>query len=97
MLSDLFFHCICKQETKTKDDRMNMKTMSYSVLATLIAAASAQAMAAPAEIKVWRHDTNEKEIAASKAAVERFNKSQNDYKVVMEMILINIQQKSKHY
>ena len=65
---------------------MNMKTVSFSVLATLIAAASAQAMAAPVEIKVWRHDTNEKEIAASKAAVERFNKSQNDYKVVMEMI-----------
>ena len=65
---------------------MNMKTVSFSVLAALIAAASAQAMAAPVEIKVWRHDTNEKEIAASKAAVERFNKSQNDYKVVMEMI-----------
>ena len=65
---------------------MNMKTISFSVLATLIAAASAQAMAAPVEIKVWRHDTNEKEIAASKAAVERFNKSQNDYKVVMELI-----------
>ena len=52
---------------------MNMKTISFSVLATLIAAASAQAMAAPVEIKVWRHDTNEKEIAASKAAVERLN------------------------
>jgi len=63
-----------------------MKAFSYTLLATLIAGASAQAMAAPTEIQVWRHDTNEKEIGASKAAVERFNKSQNEYKVVMELI-----------
>ncbi len=65
---------------------MKVKTVAYSVLAALITAASAQTMAAPIEIKVWRHDTNEKEINASKAAVERFNKSQDKYKVVMEMI-----------
>ncbi len=63
-----------------------MKAFSYTLLATLIAGASAQAMAAPTEIKVWRHDTGAKEIGASKAAVERFNKSQNEYKVVMELI-----------
>lgn len=65
---------------------MKATTIAYSVLAAMLTGAAAQAAAAPVEVKVWRHDTNAKEIAASKAAVERFNKSQDKYKVVMELI-----------
>jgi len=43
-------------------------------------------MAAPVEIKVWRHDTGDAEMAASAATVERFNRSQDKWKVVVEAI-----------
>jgi len=62
-----------------------MKTMTRTLLATLVAGLSTQAMAAT-EISLWRHDTGENEIRASKAAVQRFNESQDKYKVTMELI-----------
>lgn len=63
-----------------------MRTFSRTLLATLLTGLSAQALAQPVEIRAWRHDTNENEIAASQAAIARFNDSQSDYRVVVELI-----------
>ncbi len=46
----------------------------------------ALAGATPMEIRAWRHDTGDTEMAASKAAVARFNASQQQWKVVIEAI-----------
>lgn len=54
--------------------------------AALLALAAAQAMAAPQEVTVWRHDTGDAEMAASKAMVERFNRSQDKWKVTVQAI-----------
>lgn len=56
------------------------------VCAAALALAAAQSTAAPTEIKVWRHDTGDEEMAASKAAVERFNRSQDKWKVTVQAI-----------
>lgn len=40
--------------------------------------------AAPVEIRMWRHDTGDAEMAAGRAAVARFNASQSKWKVVMQ-------------
>lgn len=42
--------------------------------------------AAPTEVRAWRHDTGDGEMAASKAAVARFNAAQGRWKVVVEAI-----------
>ncbi|MFC6672891.1 ABC transporter substrate-binding protein [Marinobacterium aestuariivivens] len=55
-----------------------MTTLSFSIGAVA---------AAPETLKLWRHETsNIAEIEVSKAAVERFNQSQNNWKVEIEMI-----------
>lgn len=56
--------------------------MRASAAALLMACAPA--FAAPVLVKVWRHDTGDAEMAASKAMVERFNRSQDRWKVVVE-------------
>jgi len=43
-------------------------------------------LAAPVEVRVWRHDTGDAEMVASKASVERFNRSQDKWKVAVEAI-----------
>lgn len=43
-------------------------------------------VAAPIDIAVWRHDTGDAEMAASKSTVERFNRAQNKWKVSVEAI-----------
>jgi multiple sugar transport system substrate-binding protein len=55
-------------------------------LLPVLAMLAAQVEAAPAEIKVWRHDTGDAEMVASRNMVERFNRSQNKWKVVVEAI-----------
>lgn len=58
--------------------------MKRHCIAVLLAAASSQALAAPVEIRMWRHDTGDAEMAAGRAAVARFNASQDKWKVVVE-------------
>jgi multiple sugar transport system substrate-binding protein len=59
-----------------------MKLALLPVLAML----AAHSVAAPVDITVWRHDTGDEEMAASKSAVERFNRAQNKWKVTVEAI-----------
>jgi len=62
---------------------MSRKTLAaLAMLATL----SGAGMAAPTEIKVWRHDTGDAEMVASRDMVERFNRSQAKWRVVVESI-----------
>ena len=58
--------------------------MKRHCIAVLLAAASSQALAAPVEIRMWRHDTGDAEMAAGRAAVARFNASQDNWRVVVE-------------
>lgn len=59
-----------------------MKRALLPVLAML----AAHCAAAPTEITVWRHDTGDEEMAASRSSVERFNRAQNKWKVSVEAI-----------
>ncbi|MBW8898991.1 MAG: extracellular solute-binding protein [Massilia sp.] len=59
-----------------------MKRLFAAVCAVVLA----PALAAPVEIKLWRHDTGDAEMAAGKAAVERFNRSQSRWHVRVEAI-----------
>ena len=52
----------------------------------LLAAVAGTAIAEPINIKLWRHDTGDLEMAAGRAAVERFNRSQSRWKVTVEAI-----------
>ena len=63
-------------------------TARLFLLATALAchALACQAQAAPVEIKAWRHDTGDAEMLASGQMVERFNRSQDRWKVVVESI-----------
>ena len=58
-----------------------MKRSSIFAVLTLLAM---PAVAAPVEIRLWRHDTGDAEMAAGRAAVARFNASQDKWKVVVE-------------
>ncbi|GGB93690.1 sugar-binding protein [Marinobacterium zhoushanense] len=63
-----------------------LSLLPYAVMTTLSVSAVG-ASAAPAEIKLWRHETsNIAEIQVSKDAIDRFNKSQDKWRVVAEMI-----------
>jgi len=63
-----------------------LSLLPYAVMTTLSVSAVGAA-AAPAEIKLWRHETsNIAEIQVSKDAIDRFNKSQGNWRVVAEMI-----------
>jgi len=57
-----------------------------AVAGAVAAASAAPAPAAPVDIKVWRHDTGDLEMAAGRAAVERFNRAQSRWRVVVEAI-----------
>jgi multiple sugar transport system substrate-binding protein len=59
-----------------------MKWMALPMLAML----AAQALAAPVDIAVWRHDTGDAEMSASRQMVERFNRSQDKWRVRVEAI-----------
>ncbi len=59
-----------------------MRRLALCVLAALAVRASA----APVDVQVWRHDTGDAEMAASRRAVERFNRSQDKWHVVVEAI-----------
>jgi multiple sugar transport system substrate-binding protein len=52
----------------------------------MLAILAAPVLAAPVEIKLWRHDTGDLEMTAGRAAVERFNHSQSRWKVTVEAI-----------
>nr|WP_321461236.1 extracellular solute-binding protein [uncultured Vibrio sp.] len=62
--------------------------MKYSntALALSLSLISSTTFAAPTEVKVWRHQTGDAEMKASAALVERFNQSQDKWKVVVESI-----------
>lgn len=57
--------------------------MRRSLLA-LLALLAGPGLAAPVDIKVWRHDTGDEEMSESKASVARFNNSQKKWKVTVE-------------
>lgn len=59
-----------------------MKSLFSIVLALTVV----PLQAAPVEIRVWRHDTGDADMAAGKAAVDRFNRAQDHWKVVVEAI-----------
>lgn len=56
------------------------------VTVAALAACALPVLAAPVEIRLWRHDTGDAEMAAGRAAVERFNRAQQQWKVVVEAI-----------
>ena len=57
-----------------------------SALLLLLSLAAAIASAAPIDIKIWRHETDDKEMKASAAAVERFNRGQSAWRIVTETL-----------
>jgi multiple sugar transport system substrate-binding protein len=59
--------------------------MKWTMLPAL-AMVAAHGLAAPIEIQVWRHDTGDAEMVASRNMVERFNRGQDKWKVVVETI-----------
>jgi multiple sugar transport system substrate-binding protein len=59
---------------------------ALTIMPALLAMLAAPALAAPVEIKLWRHDTGDLEMTAGRAAVERFNRSQSRWKVTVEAI-----------
>lgn len=68
-----------------------MKSRQFPLIAsgvlTTLSLASLSATASPEVIELWRHETgNIAEIEVSKAAVERFNRSQDRWRVEMSMI-----------
>jgi multiple sugar transport system substrate-binding protein len=63
-----------------------MSARALALLAALAAGAASTAAAAPQEVTVWRHDTGDAEMAASKAMVERFNRSQDKWAVTVQAI-----------
>lgn len=58
-----------------------MKSFALTALALMLAA---PALAAPVTITLWRHESGDAEVDATKAAIARFNASQNKYRVVAE-------------
>lgn len=55
-------------------------------LLPLFAMLATRALAAPIEITMWRHDTGDAEMVASRNMVDRFNRAQDKWKVVVETI-----------
>ena len=60
-----------------------MKAARLGMLAALTLLALTCA-AEPVQVKLWRHDTGDAEMVASRAAVARFNASQNKWRVVVD-------------
>ncbi|WP_337133532.1 hypothetical protein, partial [Staphylococcus aureus] len=62
-------------------------SIRMTTLSSTMAVAAPMAMAAPQTLELWRHETgNIAEIEVSEAAVERFNRSQDRWRVEMSMI-----------
>ncbi len=62
-------------------------SIRMTTLSSAMAVAVPMAMAAPQTLELWRHETgNIAEIEVSEAAVERFNRSQDRWRVEMSMI-----------
>lgn len=59
---------------------------SITVLALPLSFISTLVLAAPTEVKIWRHQTGDTEMQASSDMVKRFNQSQDKWKVVVESI-----------
>lgn len=59
--------------------------MSAGLFLTAILSVTS-AVAAPIEIKVWRHETGDSDMRASAAAEARFNRQQSRYRVVTETL-----------
>ena len=57
-----------------------------SALLLATALAFTAAVAAPIDIKIWRHETGDSEMKPSAAAVERFNRMQSMYRIVTETL-----------
>jgi multiple sugar transport system substrate-binding protein len=55
-------------------------------LLPIVAMMASHALAAPIEITMWRHDTGDAEMVASRNMVDRFNRAQAQWKVVVETI-----------
>ncbi len=60
------------------------RVLLLAVLAT--AMANPVAWAAPIDIKLWRHETDDSEMKSSAASVERFNRKQSKYRIVTETL-----------
>jgi multiple sugar transport system substrate-binding protein len=56
------------------------------LIAAATALAAMSAPAAPQELHVWRHETGDLEMVASAHAVERFNRKQSQWRVVVETL-----------
>jgi multiple sugar transport system substrate-binding protein len=55
-------------------------------LLTLLLLVAAMAQAAPVDIRIWRHETDDQEMKASAASVERFNRKQSRWRIVTETL-----------
>jgi multiple sugar transport system substrate-binding protein len=60
--------------------------MMKRALLPVLAMVASPALAAPIDITVWRHDTGDAEMVASRNMVDRFNRAQDKWKVVVETI-----------
>jgi multiple sugar transport system substrate-binding protein len=56
------------------------------VLFLTLLLAAAMASAAPIDIKIWRHETDDREMKSSAAAIERFNRKQSAWRIVTETL-----------
>lgn len=56
------------------------------LLVVMLALAAAAAPAAPVDIRIWRHETDDSEMRSSAAAVERFNRAQSRWRIVTETL-----------
>jgi multiple sugar transport system substrate-binding protein len=67
---------------------MRRERISTHCLAVGLAAVlgAGLAAAAPVEIKIWRHETDDTEMKSSAGAVERFNLKQSRYRIVTETL-----------
>lgn len=55
-------------------------------LLPVVAVMASRALAAPVDITMWRHDTGDAEMVASRNLVDRFNRGQDQWRVVVETI-----------
>lgn len=61
-----------------------MHRSTRSLLTLSLAAAATAATAAPVEISMWRHESQDAEVEVVRSMIDGFNKSQSQYKVVYE-------------
>jgi multiple sugar transport system substrate-binding protein len=63
-----------------------VKRVLVLAMSLAMSLAAAMASAAPVDIKIWRHETDDKEMNSSAAAVERFNRKQSSWRIVTETL-----------